>query len=105
MPGSRRRTRCSARCTARACRFGDFLESARAEDPPRRPGGRPAAAGARASIGYAFAALFGPTPVPEALDRCEEVFTLAEGDKRAVGDRHVLLREPAGHARELRGGA
>jgi class 3 adenylate cyclase/tetratricopeptide (TPR) repeat protein len=66
------------------CRFGDFLESAELEirhadlagDRRHR---------ARAVTAYAFAALYGPTPVPEALRRCEEVLTLAEGDKRSVG--------------------
>jgi class 3 adenylate cyclase/tetratricopeptide (TPR) repeat protein len=65
-------------------RYGDFLDSAElkirhadlAGDRRQR---------ARGVIGYAYAALFGPTPVPEALRRCQEVFTLAEGDKRAVG--------------------
>jgi class 3 adenylate cyclase/tetratricopeptide (TPR) repeat protein len=66
------------------CRFGDFLESAElkirhadlAGDRRQR---------ARGVVGYAIAALYGPMPVPEALRRCQEVFTLAEGDKRSVG--------------------
>ena len=81
---SPRRTCSSARCTARGSRFGDFLQSAElrvhhadlAGDSRHR---------ARAVVAYAFAALYGPTSVPEALRRCEEVLTLAEGDKRAVG--------------------
>ena len=65
-------------------RFGDFLQSAElrvhhanlAGDRRHR---------VRAVVAYAFAALYGPTSVPEALRRCDDVLTLAEGDKRAVG--------------------
>jgi class 3 adenylate cyclase/tetratricopeptide (TPR) repeat protein len=66
------------------CHFGDFVDSAELEirhadlagDQRHR---------ARAVTAYAMAALYGPSPVPEALRRCEEVFLLAEGDKRSVG--------------------
>ncbi|HEY8178716.1 MAG TPA: adenylate/guanylate cyclase domain-containing protein, partial [Candidatus Limnocylindria bacterium] len=36
----------------------------------------------RGSVGYAQAALFGPTPVDEAVTRCEELAAAAVGDRR-----------------------
>ena len=36
----------------------------------------------RGSVGYAQAALFGPTPVDEAVARCEELVAAAVGDRR-----------------------
>ena len=39
---------------------------------------------ARSSLGLALSLLYGPTPVPEAIERCEAV--LADG----LGDRHVV---------------
>jgi class 3 adenylate cyclase/tetratricopeptide (TPR) repeat protein len=66
------------------CRFGDFLESAELEIRHANLAGDRRHR-ARAVTAYAFAALYGPSPVPEALRRCEEVFTLTEGDKRSVG--------------------
>jgi class 3 adenylate cyclase/tetratricopeptide (TPR) repeat protein len=39
----------------------------------------------RAAAQYAIAALHGPTPVPEAIRRCEEIAAEAQGDRRTVG--------------------
>jgi len=66
------------------CQFGEFLQSAElgvqhaklADEFRYR---------ARAVTAYTTAAVYGPTPVPDALRRCQEVLVLAEGDKRSVG--------------------
>ncbi|MPZ91083.1 MAG: AAA family ATPase [Actinobacteria bacterium] len=34
---------------------------------------------------YALSALYGPTPVPQAIARCEEILDQAQGDRRAKG--------------------
>ncbi len=39
----------------------------------------------RAAAQYAIAALHGPTPVPAAIRRCEEIAAEAQGDRRTVG--------------------
>jgi class 3 adenylate cyclase/tetratricopeptide (TPR) repeat protein len=39
----------------------------------------------RAAAQYALAALHGPTPVPEAIRRCEEIAAEAQGDRRTQG--------------------
>jgi ATP/maltotriose-dependent transcriptional regulator MalT len=38
-----------------------------------------------AAVHYALAALHGPTPVPEAIQRCEELASEAQGDRRTQG--------------------
>ncbi|HJS69620.1 MAG TPA: AAA family ATPase, partial [Gaiellaceae bacterium] len=38
-----------------------------------------------AAVLYALAALHGPTPVPEAIERCERIASEAEGDRRTQG--------------------
>jgi tetratricopeptide (TPR) repeat protein len=38
-----------------------------------------------AAVHYAMAALHGPTPVPEAIERCEELAAEAQGDRRTQG--------------------
>jgi class 3 adenylate cyclase/tetratricopeptide (TPR) repeat protein len=38
-----------------------------------------------AAVLYALAALHGPTPVPEAIERCESIASEAEGDRRTRG--------------------
>jgi len=38
-----------------------------------------------AAVHYALAALHGPTPVPEAIERCEAIAAEAEGDRRTQG--------------------
>ena len=40
---------------------------------------------ARAASGYAMAALYGPTPVAEAIARCEQALVESRGDKRLEG--------------------
>ena len=45
----------------------------------------------RAASGYAMAALYGPTPVAEAIARCEEVLAQSPGDKRLEGLTLCLL--------------
>ena len=48
---------------------------------------------ARAVSGYAMTALHGPTPVPEAIARCEEVLSRTTGDKRLEGLTMCLLAQ------------
>ena len=38
-----------------------------------------------AAVHYALAALHGPTPVPEAIERCEQIALEAQGDRRTQG--------------------
>ena len=47
----------------------------------------------RGSVGYAQAALYGPTPVDEAIARCEELAAAAVGDRRTEAlIRHSLVQ-------------
>jgi len=39
----------------------------------------------RAASQYAIAALYGPTPVPEAIEQCERIIEHVDGDRRAQG--------------------
>jgi class 3 adenylate cyclase len=45
----------------------------------------------RASSQYAVAAVYGPTPVPEAIARCREILERAHGDRRTEGLVRSLL--------------
>ncbi|MGA9715394.1 MAG: adenylate/guanylate cyclase domain-containing protein [Aeromicrobium sp.] len=45
----------------------------------------------RASVQYALAAVWGPTPVPEAIEHCREIVSQARGDRRTVGVITSLL--------------
>ena len=45
---------------------------------------------ARGAISYAMAALYGPTPVSEAIDQCDAIARSVEGDRRTHS--HVLSR-------------
>jgi tetratricopeptide (TPR) repeat protein len=40
---------------------------------------------ARGAVSYAMAALYGPTPVSEAIQRCQEIVGQVESDKRTLG--------------------
>jgi class 3 adenylate cyclase/tetratricopeptide (TPR) repeat protein len=69
---------------ATACRYGDAataaqraMEHARLADDVRQE--------ARAATTYATAALHGPTPVGEAIRRCEEIVARALGDRQTEG--------------------
>ena len=71
-------------------RFGDAATAAeRAGEHARRAGdGRQES---NAAFAYAQAALYGPTPVPEAIARCEAVLARASGDRRLEGVVMCLL--------------
>jgi class 3 adenylate cyclase/tetratricopeptide (TPR) repeat protein len=65
-----------------ACRYGEavaYLE--RAIESARRAGD--VRQERRASTQYAVAAVYGPTPVEECIDRCNEVVERVEGDRQA----------------------
>jgi predicted ATPase/class 3 adenylate cyclase len=73
-----------------ACRFGltaeaseRALERARAADDIRQQ--------TRAATAYAAAALYGPTSVAEAIERCDLMLPLASGDRQAEGVLSALL--------------
>jgi tetratricopeptide (TPR) repeat protein len=53
----------------------------------------------RAASQYAIAALWGPTPVPQAIERCEEIIMQAPGDRRTEG----LVRSLLGRLEGMRG--
>jgi class 3 adenylate cyclase/tetratricopeptide (TPR) repeat protein len=67
-----------------ACNFGlaaeaqeHALEEARLAGDVRQQ--------SRAATAYAVAAVFGPTPVTEAIDRCEQMLELVSGDRHSEG--------------------
>jgi class 3 adenylate cyclase/tetratricopeptide (TPR) repeat protein len=67
-----------------ACRFGaaevvlgKAVNHARAASDRRQE--------TRTLPSYALSALYGPTPVPQAIARCEEILAQAQGDRRAEG--------------------
>ena len=67
-----------------ACRFEETAQAAhRAMEHARRAGDRRQEG--RAGTAYAMAALYGPTPVDEAIARCEEVLERTRGDRRTEG--------------------
>ena len=67
-----------------ACRFEETAQAAhRAMEHARRAGDRRQEG--RAGTAYAMAALYGPTPVEEAIARCEEVLARSQGDRRTEG--------------------
>jgi class 3 adenylate cyclase/tetratricopeptide (TPR) repeat protein len=96
-----------------ACHFGlaaeaseRALEHARAAGDVRQQ--------TRAATAYAAAALYGPTPVAEAIERCELMMPEVSGDRQAEGVLSALLasllamsgsheraRELAGHGRAM----
>ncbi len=56
----------------------------------------------RAAAQYAIAALHGPTPVSEAIRRCEEIAAEAQGDRRTVGLVEQHTCSTSRDAREFR---
>jgi class 3 adenylate cyclase/tetratricopeptide (TPR) repeat protein len=69
---------------AAACRFEETAQAAhKAMEHARRAGDRRQEG--RAAAAYAMAALYGPTPVDEAIARCEEVLERSRGDRRTEG--------------------
>ncbi|HET7857119.1 MAG TPA: adenylate/guanylate cyclase domain-containing protein [Gaiellaceae bacterium] len=73
-----------------ASRFGEAAEAAqRAGEHARRAGDRRLQT--RAASGYAMTALYGPTPVADAIARCEQVLEETWGDKRLEGVVMCLL--------------
>jgi class 3 adenylate cyclase/tetratricopeptide (TPR) repeat protein len=73
-----------------ACHFGDAAEAS------ERALGHAQLAGdvrqqTRAATAYAAAAVFGPTPVAEAIDRCEQMVEQASGDRHSEGILLSLL--------------
>jgi tetratricopeptide (TPR) repeat protein len=67
-----------------ARRFGEAAAAAEQAGQHARLAGD-ARQEARAASGYAMAALYGPTPVVEAIARCERVLAESPGDKRLEG--------------------
>jgi class 3 adenylate cyclase/tetratricopeptide (TPR) repeat protein len=74
------------------CQFGEVAVAAeRASVHARRAGDERQRRWARAQL--AIAVVWGPTPVPEAIARCEEVIERASGERRTVGlVKSVLAR-------------
>jgi class 3 adenylate cyclase/tetratricopeptide (TPR) repeat protein len=80
--GVARAWRVLASIDGRACRYGAAaasleraIEHARHADDIRQE--------RRASVQYAQAAVYGPTPIDEGIRRCEEIAARAEGDRQA----------------------
>lgn len=69
---------------ATACRYGEAAEAARHAIEQARLAGD-VRQEARAVTTYATAALYGPTPVEEAIRRCEEIVAAELGDRQAEG--------------------
>ncbi len=72
------------------CRYGDAAAAAQVAIQ------HAAAAGddrqhRRASVQYALAAVWGPTPVPDAISHCREIVSQASGDRRTLGVVTSLL--------------
>jgi class 3 adenylate cyclase/tetratricopeptide (TPR) repeat protein len=81
-----------------ACRFGEVAAAAeRAALHARRAGDERQRRWARAQ--YAMAVVWGPTPVPEAIARCEEILEQTAGDRRTEG----LVRSLLGRLEAMRG--
>jgi tetratricopeptide (TPR) repeat protein len=80
------------------CRFGEVAGAAeRAALYARRAGDERQRRWARGQ--YAMAVVWGPTPVPEAIARCEEILEQAAGDRRTEG----LVRSLLGRLEAMRG--
>jgi class 3 adenylate cyclase/tetratricopeptide (TPR) repeat protein len=73
-----------------ACHFGLAAEtSERAIEHARRAGDTRQQT--QASTAYAAAAVFGPTPVPEAIERCRRIIDEVSGDRHSEGILLALL--------------
>jgi tetratricopeptide (TPR) repeat protein len=75
-----------------ACRYGEAAAAAHRAMEHASLGGDERQRRHAASQ-YAIAALYGPTPVPEAIDRCESIVAEALGDRRTQGLVMSLLSE------------
>jgi ATP/maltotriose-dependent transcriptional regulator MalT len=73
-----------------ACRYGPAAEAAEQAIEHARLAGD-LRQGRRAASQYAIAALHGPTPVSEAIRRCDEIVAEASGDHRTEGLVRSLL--------------
>jgi class 3 adenylate cyclase/tetratricopeptide (TPR) repeat protein len=81
-----------------ACRFGEVAATAeRAAEHARRAGDERQRRWASGQ--YAMAVVWGPTPVPEAIARCEEILKQAGGDPRTEG----LVKSLLGRLEAMRG--
>jgi ATP/maltotriose-dependent transcriptional regulator MalT len=81
-----------------ACQFGEVAAAAdRATEHARRAGDDRQRRWASAQ--YAMAAVWGPTPVPEALAHCERIVEEAQGDRRTEG----LVMSLLGRLEAMRG--
>jgi tetratricopeptide (TPR) repeat protein len=108
--GLARAWRVVAWINGRACRYGAAAEAfERAIDHARRAGD--VRQERRASVQYVQAAVFGPTPVDEAIVSCQEVVKRVEGDRQAgavvvcVLGQLEAMRGNFDRARELYGEA
>jgi len=78
--------------SALALRFGDAaLAAQQVVVHARRAGNRRYET--RAASGYAQSALFGPTPVPEAIRRCRELLSEVESDRRTTAFIQAALAQ------------
>ena len=73
-----------------ACRYGDAAAAAKVAIEHASAGGDDRQH-RRASVQYALAAVWGPTPVPEAIAHCRQIVSEASGDRRTVGVVTSLL--------------
>ena len=88
--GVARAWRVLASINGRACRYGAAAVALeQAIDHARRAGD--VRQERRASVQYAQAAVYGPTPVEEGILRCEEIARRAEGDRQAEAVVACLL--------------
>jgi len=73
-----------------ACNFGDAAEAAaRALDEAALSGD--SRLQTRSATAYAAAALYGPTPIGEAIERCNEIVEQVSGDRHAAATVRSLL--------------
>ncbi len=73
-----------------ACRYGDAAAAAKLAIEHAAAGGDDRQH-RRASVQYALAAVWGPTPVPDAIEQCRQIISQASGDRRTVGVVTSLL--------------
>ena len=73
-----------------ACRYGDAAAAAKVAIEHARAGGDDRQH-RRASVQYALAAVWGPTPVSDAIVHCRQIVSQSSGDRRTVGVVTSLL--------------
>jgi len=81
-----------------ACQFAEFLSASEQHLYHARLAGNRRMQ-THAVTGNAIAALFGPSPVPEAISRCEEALELARGNRRSEG----IVTAHLAHLRAMQG--